>query len=91
MPKVPLAPLTEVNMDAVWEREDTDFTPWLAKSENLQMLGGALGLVLQTEQTEARAGSSRLRTDILARDVNNDRIVVIENQFGLSDHKHLGE
>lgn len=91
MPKVPLAPLTEVNMEDVWEREDTDFTRWLAESENLRILGGALGIDLQPEQTEARAGSSRLRTDILARDVNNDRVVVIENQFGLSDHAHLGK
>lgn len=91
MPKVTLAPLTEVNMEDVWDREPTDFTRWLAESENLRMLGGTLGIDLQPEQTEARVGSSRLRTDILARDVNNDRVVVIENQFGLSDHAHLGK
>jgi hypothetical protein len=31
------------------------------------------------------------RTDILARSAATDEIIVIENQFGKTDHFHLGQ
>jgi RecB family endonuclease NucS len=73
----------------VWPRENSDFTPWLADPENLSLLADTLNLgALQFEGTEVQAGNFRI--DILARD-DNGRIVVIENQFGLTDHTHLGQ
>ena len=62
-----------------------NFTPWLA--EHISELGEALGLDLESTSQEAPVGSYRL--DILASD--GDRLVVIENQLGETDHTHLGQ
>ena len=82
-----LATIERVDIRAVWSNEAIDFTPWLA--ENLSILGEALGLDLQLESQEAPVGGYSL--DILARDVGNGHLVVIENQLGPTDHTHLGQ
>ena len=70
----------------VWDREDHDFTPWLA--QYIDDLGEALGMVLTVVGTEVPVGEFRL--DIQARDDNNN-VVVIENQLERTDHGHLGQ
>ena len=73
----------------MFPREDYDFTPWLGQPENLARLARSLGRELEFHALEAGTGS--FRTDILARDLADGSIVVIENQFGRSDHDHLGK
>ena len=82
-----LGTIEKVNLRKVWEHEAADFTPWLG--ENLDKLGAELGLELQLVQTEAPVGAYSL--DIQARDLRTDSLVVVENQFGATDHKHLGQ
>ena len=80
--------IINVPMNAIWEHEERDFTPWLA--QNITILGNALGgLQLEVEQLEVYAGNFKL--DIKAREVGTDKIVVIENQIYKTDHKHLGQ
>lgn len=71
--------------------EASHFTPWLA--ENLDMLAGALGFEdLVVGGTEVPVYEKRL--DILATGVNGDggeTPVVIENQYKMTDHRHLGQ
>ncbi len=73
-----------------WPTEDGNFTPWLAESSAIKLLGDALGLELSVEATEYKVGA--FRADILARaDDEPAHRVVIENQFGGTDHGHLGQ
>lgn len=82
-----LGTIENVDIREVWPTEDGHFTPWLG--ENLDKLGAELGLELELVQTEAPVGVYSL--DILATDVGSDGPVVIENQFGNTDHDHLGK
>lgn len=75
-----------------WDHEARDFTPWLAseiEAEDPSGLENVLGLDIEVVEREKRVG--RYNVDILARVVDDDRKVVIENQLNGSDHDHLGK
>jgi len=85
-----IARLEWVTASELLPHEAHDFTPWLAG--NLDMLAEDLGLDdLELLQTEWKVGTFAL--DILARGSLGDEEVrvVIENQYGATDHKHLGQ
>jgi hypothetical protein len=76
-----------VNVRESWPNEARDFTPWLA--DHIDLLGGALGMDLEVTTCEADVGDFSL--DLLAKDLGSGRPVVIENQFGTTNHDHLGK
>ena len=82
-----LGTIYPVGLKELWVGEATHFTPWLA--QNLDTLGSKLGMDLELESTEAAAGD--FSADIVARDLSTNKLVVIENQYGGTDHKHLGQ
>lgn len=84
---VKLGELKRLNPRQVWADEARDFTPWLA--ENLPRLAEVLGLDL--ELTVREAGVGDFSCDLLTKDVGTGRIVIIENQFGPTNHDHLGK
>ncbi len=85
-----LGRLEKVDLRTCWQREDTDFTPWLATSENIALLAETLGFTeLAVEETEANVGP--FRADVLCRDVGSEGYVLIENQLERTDHSHLGQ
>lgn len=84
-----LGRLEPVDIHTVWNNEPAGFTPWLARPDNLRFLGAALGLRLRLEAQEQAVGA--LRADLVCRDVDTGRLVLIENQLGRSDHAHLGQ
>lgn len=84
-----LGQLTTSEVRKAWKNEQYDFTPWLAREENLAMLSKALGLELEVEGIEVAVGP--YSADILAKDAGSDRYVIIENQFGKTNHDHLGK
>lgn len=79
--------LEDVEARLAWAHEAHIFTPWLA--ENLDRLSAAIGVEMELTGTEVGVG--RYSADILARDVQEGRIVLIENQLEWSDHNHLGQ
>lgn len=81
--------LERVTLRDYWEREDLDFTPWLAEEQNIALLGEALDLELETQGTEKQVGP--FRADILCRNTADNSLVLIENQLERTDHTHLGQ
>ncbi len=78
------------NLREIWNDEARDFTPWLAKDENLAQLANALQLdSLTIVERESDVGNFSL--DILARDECSEHVVVIENQLEDTNHDHLGK
>ena len=84
-----LGEIRRVNVRKRWPHEQSDFTPWLADEKNMKLLADAVGLELEVENTEVAVGP--YSADILAKDPGTDRYVVIENQFGKTNHDHLGK
>lgn len=87
--KPSLGRLTRVDLRTAWAKEDSDFTPWLAKEENLRLLGDTLGLELELEAQEHVIGP--FRADLLCKDTADRSWVLIENQIERTDHTHLGQ
>jgi hypothetical protein len=87
--KPALGRLERVALRDVWKSESSDFTPWLAREENLKVLGDAIGLELELEAQEKEVGP--FRADILCKDTATNTWVLIENQLERTDHTHLGQ
>lgn len=84
-----LGRLQKVDIKTVWKTEYNHFTPWLAKEENIAILGDELKIDLEVLEMEKSVGP--FRADILCKDTATDNYVIIENQFGKTDHTHLGQ
>ena len=84
-----LGRLERVNLRDVWQNEATQFTPWLADSDNISLLGETLGFDLEVESTEATVGE--FRADIVCTDTSDNTTVLVENQLAQTDHSHVGQ
>jgi hypothetical protein len=86
--KKPLSKLERVPLREAWKHEASDFTPWLAETDNLNALADELGISeLVLVATEHWVGDFKL--DILGTD--GDDQVIIENQLEKTNHAHLGQ
>lgn len=86
--KKPLSKLQRVPLREAWKHEASDFTPWLAETENLNTLAESLGLDdLELVATEHWVGEFKL--DILCTDGPDQ--VIIENQLEKTNHAHPGQ
>ena len=84
----PLGKLQRINLREAWKHEATEFTPWLAHEDNLDLLAKTLGLVeLELVGTEHWVGDFKL--DVLCSD--DEGQVIIENQLEKTNHSHLGQ
>jgi len=84
-----LGRLQRIDLREVWSSESSGFTPWLAESENLNLLGDTVGIELEFEAREKDVGN--FRADILCKDSLSGDCVLIENQLEKTDHTHLGQ
>ena len=87
MSDVTFSRLIDLPPREAWANEARAFTPWL--SENIDQLGEAIGMRLELTGTEVAVET--FAADILARDLMDDTLVLIENQLETTDHTHLGQ
>ena len=78
-----------VELRDIWSSEAGDFTLWLAREENLSILGEVFGVELELEAEERAVGP--FRADLLCKDIGSGAWVLVENQIDRSDHLHLGQ
>lgn len=86
-PKVVISRLEQVDIRFVWPTEPHHFTPWLL--DNAELLSEALGLRIELDDREHSVGAFSL--DLIGRVSGSDQVVIVENQFGATDHSHLGQ
>ncbi len=84
-----LGKLQKIDLRDIWKHEALDFTNWLAKKENVEILSEEIGLDIQVLNTEANVGS--FAVDILAEEINTGNKIIIENQLETTNHDHLGK
>lgn len=51
-----LGTLQKVDLNDVWKHEAVDFTKWLAREENLNLLGETIGIDLELNEAESSVG-----------------------------------
>jgi hypothetical protein len=49
-----LGHIKQIDIRTQWQDEGTDFTPWLAKESNIQVLADEIGIDLEVENTKVR-------------------------------------
>ena len=87
---VTLGILEEItDLRKVWPNEAQDFTPWLAKEENIARLSSAIGIDIVADETESSVGD--FSADLLASEEGTARKIIIENQLEDTNHDHLGK
>lgn len=84
-----LGQLEKVDLRGIWKNEAGDFTPWLAREENLKLLSDTIGIDLELHAQEQAVGP--YSADILCKDTATGAWVLIENQLEKIDHAHLGQ
>lgn len=74
-------------MKKIWPHEEKDLSPWVV--ENINDLNEVLSLEIEIEGMEEPVHN--FRADLIGTDNRSQRPVIIENQFGQSNHDHLGK
>ena len=80
--------LENVDLREIWRHEASDFTQWLALSENLELLSDEIKLTLVEPKINHSVG--KFFCDIVCKDEQTGQTVIIENQLK-KNHAHLGK
>jgi len=91
MNKQELDVLDKVDLREVWNHEALDFTNWLAKPENMKLLGDEIGIDIDIDSVKTEEAVGDFHLDILAQEEGSERKIIIENQLEPTDHDHLGK
>jgi hypothetical protein len=88
--KQPIGKRTRVQrITEIWGHE-THFSAWLASDEGVELLESDLGLQVENLRCEVRAG--QFPCDLVGNLVGDEsHKVIIENQYGRTNHDHLGK
>ena len=82
-----LVKLSVEEIRKIWPHEEKNLSPWI--EDNIDDLNRALNLQIEIISREESIHNFRL--DLAGMDNSSQMPVVIENQFGISDHDHLGK
>lgn len=73
----------------IWPKEP-DFSDWLSSEAGLELLAQDLGIEIENARREAKG--TNFQCDIVGNVIGDEKhIVVIENQFGRTNHDHLAK
>lgn len=78
--------LKKIKITDIWNEEHRDFTPWLR--DKIDYLNETLEVEIEPIGIEYPAGPFSI--DIFGKDMKGD-LVIIENQYGKTNHDHLGK
>ena len=81
--------LEQVELRTVWVSEDSDFATWLARGDSLALLGEAIDMDLELEDTEGWVAP--YPRGVVCRSRGGGGYVVVENQLEHTDQSHLGQ
>ena len=87
--QIEIRKIREVDIREFWKHEQYDFSEWLSKEENIEMLSDEIGLTLTEINKQVFVGS--YRCDLVAKDETTGIKVIIENQLEATNHDHLGK
>lgn len=76
---------TRISLSEYFGNEASGFTPWLAK--NKEIIEDIIGEKLQVYKREAKIKNFYI--DLMLR--NENKVYVVENQYGESNHDHFGK
>ena len=82
-----ISKLSEAQVKKIWPREEQDLSPWI--KDHIEEVNSTLGLDIQISEVESSVGNFRL--DLGGLEARTQKPAVIENQFGKTDHDHLGK
>ena len=86
---ITLGTLQEIDdLRTIWQEGSKDFTEWLAKEDNINILAQAAGLEMSAEETHSPVG--KLHADILASESGTNRRIIIISNFSETDDSGLG-
>jgi hypothetical protein len=90
MTKLPVSKRTPVkSLKSLWHQE-THFSDWLATQDGIDLLAQDLEIEIENPRRESKGAN--FSCDIVANIVGDEsHIVVIENQFGRTNHDHLAK
>ena len=77
------------DLRTIWKHEAQDFSKWLSKEENLEMLSNTVGINIVLDERESNVGNFYI--DLYATEEGTGRKIIIENQLESTNHEHLGK
>lgn len=83
-----------IPLRSVFPNETSDFTPWIINTNIIPLILEKINSLFSNYSLWRKEVTiKKYRIDAIYKDNNNAKkpFIIIENQFGLSDNKHLGQ
>jgi hypothetical protein len=85
--EIEVGKIEHVDIRSVWAHEERNFTPWI--KGHISVIAELIGHEIEDVESESNVGN--YSADLVAKIARTEDLIVIENQFGQTDHNHLGK